>query len=149
MKVDLRGQLRAAEERLGRLAARCEELHEKNEERCSELVKMIEAGTAVEGDLREAQTDGEWREGMQQRAVVNYEECVVRPLRRRVQQLEVDEARAEIARLDREAAEARAGLEEFLKRAGEEERVLRLRVGRAEEESARLQRKVRRREGAG
>jgi len=132
-----------AEARLGELMSKCDELHETNAARVSRLTEMIAEGKAVEGDLLEAQMEGQSREDLQLNAATSYEATVVEPLREEVRKLEMAEARAEASRLEREAAEARRELDEFLTRCENEERTLRERVSSLENASAKAQRRGR------
>ena len=143
MSDDLRKRLRMAEARLGELMSKCDELHETNAARVSRLTEMIAEGKAVEGDLLEAQMEGQSREDLQLNAATSYEATVVEPLREEVRKLEMAEARAEASRLEREAAEARRELDEFLTRCENEERTLRERVSSLENASAKAQRRGR------
>jgi len=140
---DLRKKLSMAEARLGELMNKCDELRDTNAARVARLTGMIAQGRALEGDLLEAQMEGQSREDLQQNAAINYEEKVVRPLREKVRQLEKAESRAEASKLEREAAEARRELDEFLTRCEHQEQALRERVSFLENASAKAQRRGR------
>ena len=140
---NLRKQLEAAEARLSDLLNKCDQLHDQNREHFAELARMIEAGEAPEGDLIAAQMQAEQRQMLIQRAALAYEQETVLPLRSRVRELEADEMRGDVRRLDDEAAAARTALSGFLAQSAEHERELRAAVSRAEESSAGLQRKLR------
>ena len=140
---DLRERLAAAERRLSELLDGCDTLHEKNELRCQELARDVAEGCALEGDLLAAQTEGETRALLQQRAAMSYEAEVVEPLRQKVAELDLQEMAADAQQQESKAGDARRALAEFLKSAGEQEAVLRRKVARAEESAAALQKKTR------
>jgi hypothetical protein len=143
VNVDVRKKLREAEQRLADLMQEYDDLQEANCGRCEELARKLASGEALEGELLSAQAISQSRENIQRSAVINFEEEVVRPLRLRAREMDIDEAQAEVRRLDEEASAARERLDGFLTKAVREENELRAAVHELEEKSAKLQHGIR------
>jgi len=143
MKKDLPSQLSSAESKLSGLYNKADAIAAESAERCKELVRAITDGSALESDLLAAQMQAEQQQSLVRKAAIAYEQEVVAPLRRRVRELELDDLRAEIARLNSEAASARAELDRLLAGSDADQRRISAAIASAEDRSARLQRKLR------
>jgi len=143
MTKDLRSQLAAAEAKLRDLYDKADRIAIENDQHCKELIRAIADGCALESDLLAAQMQAELRQSLLKKAALVYEQEVFLPLQRRVRQLEIDDLRAEIARLNTEAAAAHTALDALLTRTDDDRRRLTATIAGTEDQSARLQRKLR------
>jgi len=141
---DVRKRLRAAEERLGVLMERYDDLVDANGRRMRELGAAVADGKESESELLHEQVLGEERERVQRSAVMAFEADVVEPLREAVRELEVRELREKVEETDREAVAARRRLEVLRTEQERQEQELAGEVRRLEERSARLQVRLRR-----
>jgi len=140
---DPRSQLASAQARLSDLYNKADAVAIECQERCKDLIRSIADGGALEGDLLAAQMQAEQRQSLLRKAALAYEQEVVLPLQQRVRQVEIDDLRAEITRLNTEAAAAHSALDDLLTRTDADQRRLTAAIARTEDHSARLQRKLR------